>query len=157
MVPFRTRVKKMHVVLAEIARDDPDPDRRLAAQLLLGHAQTAKPADESIDAAENYETFHNYGVDTFNDAIVAAGDRFGEAFVTALKLWGELLPDANTAAGRWLLHMVAEELWPQPRRRTVEFEEKLSPESHAATRLSNMPTPPPISPMAGAASARELA
>ena len=38
-------------------------------------------------AAEHFELFYNAGAWSWNDAYLAAGDRFEDAFITALVLW----------------------------------------------------------------------
>lgn len=91
--------------LAEIAAEDPDPDRQLAARLLFAHGQLAPTEPE-----DNGEIMlHNGGVEAFNDAVEAAGHtgRFTQVFIRALSLWGDLL----NGKGGTEVPFVVSELW----------------------------------------------
>lgn len=99
----------LYTAIVATAHDDPNPDRRLGAQLLLGHAQAADPAEDD-------EALHNIGVEAFNEVIdtATADGRFDEVFTEALALWRRLLPEVNTATVPEMLRSVAVELWPDP-------------------------------------------
>jgi hypothetical protein len=93
--------------LAEIADDDPDPDRLHAAGLLFAHAQLSPTLpSEDVDLL-----MHNTGAEQFNAALDEAekhGRRFAPIFLAALELWSDLL----NGQGAEVLNDVAAELWP---------------------------------------------
>jgi hypothetical protein len=83
------------------ARDAPHLHQRLAAQLILGHAEIQPTLDASgtITAAETHAELFNCGAELVNDAITASGDRFDETLLAALKLWVQLLPEPPRLGG----------------------------------------------------------
>jgi hypothetical protein len=91
---------------AEIADDDPSPDRRLAAQLLLAHSQCSPTLP--VDNGE--VILHNTGVEQFNAALKEANEHGGceSVFLAALGLLSDLL----NGKGAGVLDDVAAELWP---------------------------------------------
>jgi hypothetical protein len=91
--------------LAEIADEDPDRDRLLAAGLLFAHAQLSPTLpSEDVDLL-----MHNTGAEQFNAALDDAGEqgRFEAVFLAALELWSDLL----NGNGAEVLDDVAAELW----------------------------------------------
>jgi hypothetical protein len=92
------------VRLCEISREYYSRDTTVAAQLIVGHAQTCFPPD---DDAETFAELHDLGADTFNAAIDEAGNRFEQVFAAAMLLWRSLLPEAETC----MVGSAAAELW----------------------------------------------
>jgi hypothetical protein len=99
------------VKLAEISRNHPSRDVRLAAQLILGHGQTCYPPVETVTAAETFDHLYSIGADTFNAACRAADYGIIDVFVAALAMWRLLLPEADIDARASMVCNVAGQLW----------------------------------------------
>jgi hypothetical protein len=101
----------LDVRVAEISRNHPNRDMRLATRLILGHAQTCSPPKESITAAESFENFYSIGAHTFNAACCEADYRVTDIFVVVLAMWRSLLPEVDTDARPAMVCNVAGQLW----------------------------------------------
>jgi len=99
------------VKLAEISRNHPSRDVRLAAQLILGHGQTCYPPVETVTAAETFDHLYSIGADTFNAACRTADYGIIDVFVAALAMWRLLLPEADIAARASMVCNVGGQLW----------------------------------------------
>jgi hypothetical protein len=101
----------LDVRVSEISRNHPSRDVRLAARLILGHAQTCYPPTETITAAETFADFYSIGAHTFNAACCEADYRVVDVFVVALAMWRSLLPEADIDARAAMVCNVAGQLW----------------------------------------------
>ncbi len=99
------------VWLAETSREHPSRDTRIAAQLILGHAQTCYPPTETVTVAETFGEMFNVGAAVFNQACCEADEGIVGVFVAAMVLWHHLLPEVNIAAGGCIVGNVAGQLW----------------------------------------------
>jgi hypothetical protein len=95
------------VRLSEISREHGSREIRTAAQLILGHAMTCRPPNETATAAETFADFHDIGADAYNDACDAADLWFVDMFTTAMMLLRQLLPEADT----YMVSITAGQLW----------------------------------------------
>jgi hypothetical protein len=102
----------LYLKLAETSHDEHrGRDSQLAAQLILGHAQTCEPPTETITAVETFADLHSIGVNTFNAAGVEADFQIIDVFVEVLAMWRLLLPEVNTTAGACMVGTIAGRLW----------------------------------------------
>ena len=103
----------LDVALTEIAENDPDGTRRLAAAVLTAYGMlSADPPVDTIAAAETHSDMVNVGVVSFNAAAILAADQWVDVLIAAMRLVHEFLPEADSASGRHYLFLVAADVWP---------------------------------------------
>lgn len=103
---------QLYRTLNDVELSDRDLNRRMGAQLILGHSEAADAFEiTGLDAAGlDTAAFYNSGVASFNAAVKAAGHDFLDAMVAAICLWRGMLPEIGADDGQ-LIGIVAAELW----------------------------------------------
>jgi hypothetical protein len=90
------------LALTQIAEIDQSTDRRLGAELIIAHAESADTYGENV--------LRDHGADDFDRGIDQMDGRYHEIILAITDVWLELLPELRTEDGMELLVKHAAEL-----------------------------------------------